>query len=104
MVFVLIIRSLGKTTLLAFQINCLKVFKIFIGQAMSLIEKSCTVSIMQYFSHILIIALKYVEILIKVISTQYLFYRKVMQTFCHAKSFGHAFQMFHWLDIFRIYD
>ena len=36
----------------------------------------CTVFMMQYLNHILIIALKYGKILIKTISTKYLFYEK----------------------------
>ena len=43
---------------------------------MSLTQEPCTVSTMQYFNHILIIALKYGEKHIKTTSTQYLFYNK----------------------------
>ena len=42
----------------------------------ALMQKPCTVSMMQYFSHILIIALKYGGILMKTISTQYFTYKK----------------------------
>ena len=63
------------------------------GQAMSLIQEHCTVDIMQYLSHILIIASKYEEILIKTISTQYLFYEKAIPIVCHARSLDHTSQI-----------
>ena len=71
---------------------------------MSLIQKPCTVSIMQYFSHILIIAMKYGEILLIIILTKYLFYKKLMQVACHARLLDHTSQMCHQLDILKIYD
>ena len=42
---------------------------------MSLIQKSSAVSMMQYSNYILFIALMYEEILMEIISTQYLFYK-----------------------------
>ena len=71
---------------------------------MSLIQMPCTAFIMQYLNHILIIALKYGEILIKTIPTQYLFYKKVIQIVCHARSLDLTSQIFCPLYIFKIYD
>ena len=71
---------------------------------MSIIQKPCTVSIMQYYNHILIIALKYGEILTKTKSNQYFFYKKVIRIVCHAWSLDHTSQMCCQLDILKIYD
>ena len=71
---------------------------------MSLIQKPCTVSMMLYFNHILVIALKYGEILIKTISTKYFFYKKVMQIVCHPRSLGHTSQILSKLGILKIFD
>ena len=71
---------------------------------MSLIQKPSTVFIMQYFNHILIITLKYGDILIKTISTQYYSTKKVIQIVCHARSLDHTSQKFSELDILKIYD
>ena len=59
---------------------------------------------MQYFNHILIIALKYGLILIQITSTQYLFHKSVVQNVCNARSLDHTSQMLHQLDILKIYD
>ena len=78
---------------------------------MSLRQKPCTVFIMKYSNHILIIALKQGEILIKTTSTQYnaiiiiiIINNNIMYNSINARSLDHTSQMFCQLDILKIYD
>ena len=56
---------------------------------MPVIHKLCVVLVMQHSKHMLVIALNYGEVRMKIISTQLLFYNKVIPIDCHARSLDH---------------
>ena len=83
---------------------CISMVYMYIRQAMHLMQTPDSVFVMQSFNHILVIILKYGETNIKIISTHYLFYKKVIRIVCHARSLDHTSQMFHRLDILKTHD
>ena len=56
---------------------------------MPVIHRLCVVLIMQHSMHMLVIALNYGEVRMKILSTQLLFYNKVISIDCHARSLDH---------------
>ena len=60
---------------------------------MSMMQRPCTVFIMQYFNHILTIVSMYGEIPIKNINPVFILQIIVIQVFCHARSLDHTSQM-----------
>ena len=56
---------------------------------MPMIHRLCVVSMMQHSKHILVIALNYGVVRMKIISTQLLFYKKVIPIDCHAWALDH---------------